>query len=73
MTRGNPVELPCPYWPHGRRWRSKCSCEKCAECGFAKHMAIHGGVVGKPGFVFGHEFKRKSDAAGQPTLTKEKS
>ena len=52
MVEGNPVELPCP---HPNRW-GICKCGKCQRCGFQKHMSVHGGVIDKPGMVFGHEF-----------------
>lgn len=45
--------------PHAcpTRW-GRCYCGLCAVCGFAKHMAIHGGVLGDApgGRPYGHEF-----------------
>ena len=54
MVKGTPQKIEdCPR----RGWRGGCACGcKCAACGFGKHMSIHGGVIDKPGMVFGHEF-----------------
>lgn len=54
MVEGTPQRIEdCPH----RSWRGGCACsQKCAVCGNGKHMAIHGGVIGKPGMVWGHEF-----------------
>lgn len=34
-----------------------CGCGPKCWCGYGPHWAIHGGVLGKPGFVFGHEYQ----------------
>ena len=48
-----PVVLrECPD-PPGR-----CRCRPTCVCGWPKHMAIHGGVIGQPGRVFGHYFQQ---------------
>lgn len=54
MVKGTPQCIEdCPT----RSYKGGCACgQKCAVCGYGKHMAIHGGVVDKTGMVFGHEF-----------------
>lgn len=66
MIKGTPVELPCPmpFW-------GGCRCERCAVCGHQKHMAIHGGVLGKHGMIFGHAFVRKRSDSASSESTKE--
>ena len=69
MVKGTPVDLkePCNRWP----WGTTCKCvPKCAVCGWGKHMAIHGGVIDKPGYVFGHEFVPKQAASSTTVRNK---
>lgn len=42
-----------------RRSVNRCTCGKCARCGFPKHMAIHGPKYGQPpgSEPYGHEFE----------------
>ncbi len=39
--------------------RGRCHCGYCAVCGWQKHMAVHGGIVGEPknGRPYGHVFE----------------
>ncbi len=43
------------------RRKTICHCQKCAVCGWGKHMAIHGPLYGQPpgSKPWGHEFKPK--------------
>lgn len=38
--------------------KANCRCEKCAACGWNKHMAVHGPVYGQPAGSkpYDHEF-----------------
>lgn len=55
MVKGAPVETPCPQPDvYGR-----CQCGKCLRCGWPKHMAVHGGVIGKPGMIWDHKFQSR--------------
>jgi len=46
----------CPTRTHRN---GTCRCEKCARCGYGKHMAVHGPVYGQPpgSRPWGHEFE----------------
>lgn len=55
MIPGIPANMDeCQY--RARSYSCLCG-PRCVECGYGEHMSIHGGVIGKPGMVFGHEFK----------------
>jgi len=45
-------ECPDRYGRGGLR----CKCGKCARCGWPKHTAIHGGVIGGGDRPYGHRF-----------------
>ena len=56
MKPGIPVNFEeCPKQGY------RCKCEPCAVCGYQKHVSLHGGVMGKEGVVYGHEFVSKRD------------
>lgn len=54
----------CPEW--GSRFN--CACEKCAHCGFRKHMAVHGPTYGQPpgSKPYDHEFVPQSTGDPNP-------
>lgn len=66
LARGAIDYEACPTRDRYRR----CNCAKCAKCGYAKHMGIHGPLYGKaPGTkAYGHNFiPRTEDVLTAPS------
>ncbi len=57
------MDRPIDVWNCPTRTRKffNCACEICAVCGFRKHTAIHGSVMGQPDRFYGHPFVQRDE------------